>query len=146
MLIINNNKNIIKTDFWATAWLNQKFYLSFNAGACRILLPTNREGDIRDMKTAREIVLSLGPSDLWAGGSLMYEVLFDDGTISPYSLHTTLAAADRTLSPEDHGKRIELSVWLPKPGSGLMGARCAFRRKAYVRIADQIPCLKPWAG
>lgn len=144
--IVNNDKNIVETNFWNMPMFQDRFFISFNAGACRILLPPCYEKDLADMKAAKQIVISYGLGSGAMSTTPMYEVMFDDESSCPYCLHSLSGAADRSVSASDHGRKIELSIWLPKPNTGKMQARCVFRRKAFIRTPVSIPCLKPWRG
>lgn len=59
--ISNNGPQIIETNFWETD-LNAKgkFYLSGNAGAFRLLVPSGYEKIISEMLTANEVVITKG--------------------------------------------------------------------------------------
>ncbi len=144
MYITNNDKDITSTDYWTSpAGKLGRFFLSFNAGACRILYPNLPAEDLKAMKLAEEIIISIGVSpDL--GDRLAYEILFDDTGINPYSMHTTTEAADRILGQEDHGKSLEISIWTEKIKGGSRKTCCIFRRKAKFRVVPEIPCLEPW--
>lgn len=134
MIIIHSHrKNIVATNYWTLPDCKEQFYMSFNAGACRILLPQRFQHYLRDMKTSKQRVITFGEYSPF-GDQMAYEVLFDDHSDRPFSMATTLGAVDRYLSDTDHGEVIELSVWLPKSSREPEKARCVFRRKAVIRI------------
>lgn len=144
MFIQNDDKKITSTDYWSSPAGNAGvIFFSFNAGSCRILFPSIPKADLRDMKQAKSVILSLGPAPE-LGNRDAYELLFDDHSESPYSLLTTLEASDRKISASEDGQQLEISVWTEKRRGKSKETVCVFRRKARFRIVPQVPCMKPW--
>src|SRR3989442_12081013 len=80
---------IPSTNYWQTARARAgKFYLSTNAGAFRLLVPPQHLGAVREMRSARDVVVSRGPMTL-EGVALpdALEILFDDGSDDPWALN-----------------------------------------------------------
>jgi hypothetical protein len=87
LTITNNGAEISSTNFWETALAQTgNVFLSLNADCFRLLLPESVEDKLIEMQTARTVVVSRGP---WpAGGKVdAVEVLFDDGTETPFVIH-----------------------------------------------------------
>lgn len=117
MKLINNRTDIISFTPPPAFARGEIYLLSFNAGACRVLLPREYELWIADMQTAvivhitRQPVARLGLSD-------GLQLMFDDGTETPFMLHSALdGVIDVLPNPEDHG-RIDLicTVWIFRRG------------------------------
>lgn len=140
MLIIENNgQDIIRTNFWQTEQARQgAFYLSINAGAFRLLIPYKHNQIIAEFEAAKEVVISRGP---WTAAEQRdaIEILFDDGTDDPYSIHLGAAQVDRWPSPEDAGRVLQFSVWTLKDGKPY----CAYRAECYYHSAPHLPWLQP---
>jgi hypothetical protein len=139
--IENDGARVARTNFWETdAARAGKVYLSFNAGAARLLVPHSREADVADMRTAREVVISRGP---WKAMRIpdAYEVLFDDGTQYPYALHLGPGSWDRLLPKSEHGRDLMLTVWTEgADGEPVL----TWEFLARYRLVSRLPWLKPW--
>ena len=139
----NDGPLILKTNYWQTPIAKaNKLFLSINAGAFRLLLPTQLEGQVREMRTATMAIVSRGP---WPKAQLAdaLEILFDDGTQDPYCLHLTTHACDRLPLDENQGGDWSLTAWGHLVGERprlLLDLPCGYRR---VRA---LPDLRPWEG
>lgn len=132
----NKGQDIANTNYWDTeAALNGYFYLSFNAGAARLLVPDNKISEITEMKTGKYVIISRGPCQHrnydWENA---YELLFEDFSNCPYSL--TTSNTDRWLPVDDAGKDLVFTVWT-KSGNQL-------ELPAKYRIVKQLPDLSGW--
>ena len=137
LVISNEGPEIIKSNFWDTNIAAAgKFYLSINAGACRLLVPDNRTAYIEEMKTAKTVVLSRGP---WAEMGLTdaVEILFDDDSESPFSINMAKKSFDRLIPRSESGRTVVFSVWV-------RGLKKVWETTGYFRAVDSLPCLKPW--
>lgn len=116
-------------------------FLSLNAGAVRLLLPSGWEEAVAEMRTGRGVVFSRGPWALDPGrGTDSLELLFEDGTADPYCVHLSAAQADRLPTPEDQGKEWLFTAWTrPRRGK----PHKALERPCWYRLVDAIPWLKP---
>lgn len=75
MIVHNRGQAIVSTDFWDSHQAQAGYYfLSWNAGAGRLLVPDSQKAVLREMKSAREILVSRGP---WTeeDGRVAYELL-----------------------------------------------------------------------
>lgn len=137
----NHGPLILSTNYWDTPECKLGRYLvSINAGAFRLLLPDVYESALEDMKTAKGVAVSRGP---WAAQRLTdaFEFLFDDGTDSPYALHSSPEAFDRLPTDADAAGEWVFSVWTrPRRGK----PHKALERPCRYRRSPQIPDLRPW--
>ena len=132
--IQNNGPEIASTNYWESEYARRGIiYLSFNAGAARLLLPPPFYPSLTEMDTGRLVILSLGQLDT---GQTGYELLFGDYSDSPYSILVGTQQTDRLLSKSDSGRDLIVSVW------------CDGNKKlelpAKFRVVESVPCLKPW--
>jgi len=140
--IENHGPLILRSNYWGSA-LDRAgtLYLSINAGAFRLLLPGGWEEVVQEMQTGREVVVSRGPWAKDPGRGLdALELLFEDGTTDPYSVHLQSTQCDRLPTPEDQGKEWLFTAWTaPRRGK----PHKALERPAWYRLVGQIPWLKP---
>lgn len=146
MLVIENHGPIIlSSNFWGSEMDRAgRLYLSINAGAVRLLLPSGWEPMLDEMRTGKEVIFSRGP---WAKGpgrgEDSLELLFEDGTDSPYAVHFGVAQADRLPLDEDAGRELVFAAWTAprrgKPHKGL-------ERPLWYRRVEAVPCLKAREG
>lgn len=142
----NHGPLILETDYWSGP-LNQRglFFASVNAGAIRLLVPSAHTAAVADMRTAKHVVLSRGPwpqarkpgERYWPEG---IELLFDDGSDSPFALHLTPESFDLLPAAPEPGREWVLSVWTTKDGR----PHKALERICHWRQVEKLPCLKPW--
>lgn len=140
--IENDGQEIIKTNFWQTEQARSGgFFLSINAGACRLLVPYQHKNVIKEFEVAKEVILTRGP---WpdAGEETAIEILFDDGSDDPYSIHLGQSQVDRWPPAQESGRTVQFSAWILKDGKPF----CAYRSEAYFRTAARLPYLKPRDG
>lgn len=106
--IRNDNQEIVETNYWSSEYNRRGIcYLSFNAGALRILVSDRVKKWIQEMKTGSNvIVIRLDDSD-----NKYYRVVFDDGSTTPFSILTQIAAVDRLLPSSEHGRELVVTVW-----------------------------------
>ncbi len=135
--IQNDGQHIVSTDYWDSEHAKAGyFFLTWNAGAARLLVPDSQHFALREMKTAREVIVSRGP---WVdqGGRNALELLFEDGSDSPFCLHLVAEQCDRMLPEENQGGGFMVVVWT-RAGAFL-------RLPAKYREVQAIPCLEPWS-
>lgn len=141
--IENHGAWIVKTNFWQTDYGRRgAFFLSINAGAFRLLVPDQHAGILADLKTAKEVVVSRGP---WPAvrRDEAFELLFDDHTEEPFSLHFGLEQVDRIPEDIDQVQTWTCTVWTKPRGKDTRPHR-ALERKAFYRRVGELPYLKPW--
>lgn len=144
LMITNNGPAIIATNYWTTAAARAgKFYLSTNAGTFRLLVPAQHAGAVRDMRTATLCVVSRGPMMLGEHAVIdALEILFDDGTTDPFSMHLSPGQIDRMPLDIDSAHAWILTVWthlVGERGRQVLERACRYRR------VRRLPDLRPWA-
>lgn len=132
----NNAQNIVETNYFDHELAQRGFfYLCWNAGAARLLVPDNQKDIVEEIKTGKYAVLSRGK---WMaqGGVSAIEVLFEDNTNSPLAI--TIAAEQSFIPHLMPVSGFSLTVWT-RDGEVL-------RLPCKYRAVSQIPCLKKWGG
>lgn len=137
----NDGPRIVSSTYWGSPHERAgKIHCSCNAGAIRVLLPRSMAHLVDEMSTARHIVVSRGPWPEEAKEDAV-ELLFDDGSESPFALH--LGAESWALLPGDPGAGSwSLSIWTADQiGEPLL---LASWESCWWRQVARIPCLEPW--
>ncbi|MBW7903130.1 MAG: hypothetical protein H3C26_16755 [Rhodocyclaceae bacterium] len=138
MLTIKNaGQRIVETNYWDSEHARRGYcYLSWNAGAARLLLPDALKGELREMNGAHCVIVSRGP---WheQGGREALELLFEDGSDNPYCLHLVAEQTDRLLPEDNQGGGFVITVWT-RGGEKL-------RLPGKYRTVAAVPCLDPWS-
>ena len=131
--IVNNGPEIVSTNYWDHEYCQKGyFYLTWNAGAGRLLIPEVQFPLISEMKTGNDVIISRGSLN----GKDSYEILFEDYTEQPFSIHIGTDQSDRTLPSADTKKSFIFSVWTKD------GFVKSFLAK--YRMVKDLPCLEPW--
>jgi hypothetical protein len=137
MIVIKNaGQAISETNYWTSPQAEAGFfYLSWNAGAARLLVPAEQKATIRDMLTAEFCIVSRGP---WAerDGQTAFELLFEDHSDAPFSITLLTEQSDRLIPERDQGAGFDVVLWT---ATGMKG-----RLPGRYRVVDALPCLRPW--
>lgn len=114
-------------------------WCSVNAGAIRVLLPQPTWGILTDMRAGKVCVLSRGP---WPAARLpdAVEIMWDDGTQSPFALHFSPESFDLLPGEPPKDQEWVCSVYVRKDGR----PHKALERKCHWRRVPSIPWMKPW--
>lgn len=134
--ISNRGQAILSTDYWGSEHASRGyFYLSWNAGAGRLLVPDAQKPALREMKGAREVIVSRGP---WpeAQGREGLELLWEDGSDNPFCIHLLAEQTDRLIPEYQQGGGFVVTAWTRGGQKGRWPGR--------YRVVPEIPCLKPW--
>ena len=138
LTIENKGQAIARTNYWdsdhAKAGL---FYLSWNAGAGRLLVPDSQKPMLREMRSAKYVIVSRGP---WTdqGGRDTLELLFEDGSDAPFVVHLVAEQCDRMIPEKDQGGGFVVTAWT-------QGGE-KFRLPGKYRVVNALPCLEPWVA
>lgn len=148
LTIVNAGREVASTNFWEIDHArNGLFLISANAGAFRLLLPTAREENLDEMREATGAALSRGPFAVPNGTPSLhgegYELLFDDGSSSPFALHFGPESFPRRPARENAPRRTALIVYAIPLGAD-DPPREVLRLPCTYRIAAAIPDLRPW--
>jgi len=136
MITISNNKQLIaSTNYWHSDYAkNGKYFLSWNAGTARLLMPNICINHLNEMKTAEYVIISRG---FWsAQGTDGLELLFEDNSDNPFLLTIASEQTDRTLPDDNQGGGFEVVVWTDK------GIQLTLPGK-YRRV-EILPCMEEW--
>ena len=134
----NDHQNIRSTNYFDSESAAKGFlYLSWNAGAGRLLIPDNQLHILAEMRTGKYVVVSAGPwpEERRPNG---LEIMFEDNTNSPFSCLISIAQCDRVLPSSDEGGGFVITAW------GRNGLLASWPGK--FRKVKRIPCLLPWVG
>jgi hypothetical protein len=138
--IDNNGQAIADTNYFGTPQAQAGYcFFSWNAGAGRLLVPDARRSWLREMSTAEYVIVSRGP---WQdqGHREAMELLFEDGSDRPFSIHLLMEQTDRTLPDTDQGNEFVITIWTLEAKTPTE----RLRFPAKYRVVDKIPCLDPW--
>lgn len=134
--IKNNGMSIVSTNYWNTEHAGAGYcFLSLNAGAARLLVPDAAMPMLKEMRGAKEVIISRGP---WTdhGGREALELMWEDGSDEPFTLYMTAEQCDRLIPAEDQGGGIAVIVYTRGGEKGRWPGR--------YRIVSALPCLEPW--
>ena len=137
LTISNKGQALADTTYWdsdhARAGL---LYLTWNAGAARLLIPDTAKPMLREMKGAREVIVSRGP---WTdqGNRDALELLWEDGSNEPFCVHLVAEQTDRLIPEYQQGGGFVVTAWT----RGGLKARWPGK----YRVVPQIPDLTPWS-
>lgn len=140
--IENDGQKIISTNYWDTPHAKERglVYLSINAGCFRLLVPKGKGISLDELRTAFVVLVSRGP---WTemGKSDGLELLFEDGSASPYCLHIVTEQCDRLPLDSDRDRKGEAPRWrfAVYTQEGLQ-----FECPARYRLTKRIPWMKEW--
>lgn len=135
----NDGQKIISTNYWESDYAKNGYYfLSLNAGCYRLLVPKNRRDQVKEMKTAKEVVISRGSAmSMMPPKHDAFEILFEDGTDSPFVLTISHEQMDRVPADKDLGWKGTFAVY-----EELTEPVLRFER-TYYRKVKSLPYLKP---
>lgn len=139
----NNGPLIERTNYWDTPHAQRGYaYLSLNAGAYRLLMPQSLHSVVADITSSeiREVVISRGA---WpeVGRPDGIEVMFDDRTNDPISVHILTEQVDRLPLPSDQGWKGLFLLYHGPPEKLIWQTD-----RVYYRRVKRIPWLKPAPG
>lgn len=136
--ISNNGPAILFSNYWDSEYARKGMvYLSWNAGTGRLMLPDSYCHILAELKSADFVIVSRGP---WpeARKPEAYELLFEDHSNSPFTLHIGSEQTDRLLPKSESGREFNFAVWTR---DGLQ-----LELKGRYRVVKQIPDLSAWAS
>jgi hypothetical protein len=139
IFIENNGQGGMTTNFWQTDFAKNGYcFVTLDAGYYRLLVPYYRKDWLAEMKTAREVIISRGP---WPSGRPpkkdAFEIMFEDGTSSPFIINVGPEQWDRAPGEADQGWKGVFSVYF----DGATKPTLEFKKVFYRRV-PKIPWLK----
>lgn len=138
--VSNHGALITSTNYWDSDLAREgKVWVSVNGGAIRVLLPPNLYGDLADMRQGKYCLLSRGP---WPAERVAeaIEIMWEDGSDSPYALHLTPESFDLLPAEPEAGREWTCSTWTAKDGR----PHKSLERICHWRRVPRIPWMKPW--
>lgn len=134
MFFIKNEGQALKeTDYWQSENARAGYvYLSWNAGAARLLVPDSVKHLLKEMRGAKYVIISKGRLN----GRDALEVLFEDGSDAPFVVHMVSEQTDRLLPEDNQGGGFVVTVWTQ--------GGCRYRYPGKFRIVDTLPDMSPW--
>ena len=116
----NEGARILRTNYWDTALARAgALFVSTNLRCFRLLVPAKLANQVlREVRGAREVVLTRGaiPS---SGQPDALEILFEDHSQSPFSVHV-MAQQCTSLPPPDESGRVDLRCIVYGPGLNVL--------------------------
>lgn len=134
--IQNNGQDIVSTNYWGTPHAREGYvYLSWNAGAARLLIPDATISMLQEIKTGKEVIVSRG---LWReyGNRDALELVWEDNTEFPFSICLVSEQCDRLIPDTEQGGGFVVAAWTRE------GKRGDWPGK--YRVVKSLPCLEPW--
>lgn len=136
--IANRGQALAYTNYFdSRSALDGLFFLSWNAGAGRLLVPDNQRHTLREIETSKQVIITAGPRPEFEHRP-GFEMLFDDGTDYPFTLQMDAVQSDRALTAAGGGPGFSLVVWSRKGEE--------FRMPGRLFQVAMIPSLEPWLG
>lgn len=138
--ITNHGPLILSSTFWGSPHEQAgKLFVSPNAGAIRVLIPSQHRGIIEECRQSRYAVLSRGP---WPEMGLAdaVEIMFEDGSDSPFALHLSPESFGGMPGEPEAGREWVVALWTAKKGR----PHKSLERVCHWRRVASIPCLEPW--
>lgn len=134
----NKGQEVVSSNYWQSEYDRAgAVFLSVNAGAIRLLLPHGAIGkEIEELQKVSEVIVSRGP---WTeqGRDTAIEILFEDGSDSPFVIHLGVEQVDRLIPASESGKDLVFTVWK-------QGPVCVAKYPGLFRAVSRIPCMKKW--
>jgi hypothetical protein len=104
LTITNDGQAVTSTNYWDTEHAARGLlYLSINAGAARLLVPAAAAHMLAEMRTGKRV--SIEPSVVESG---CVDVVFEDGTRTPFCATIDRRQIDRALQP---GQRMPIIIY-----------------------------------
>ena len=138
--VVNDGRSILSSNYWQSSLARaNRYFISVNAHAFRLLLPPTIAFYIREMHSAHRVIVSRGP---WpaAQNPDALELLFVNGSDYPFAIHADVQAVDRLPRDSSQADDWIFSVWLPMRNGR---PNQVFERPDYYRRVTKIPCLRP---
>ena len=136
IVIVNRGSAIAETNFWDSEEARRGLiFLSWNAGTARVLIPDAQRHLLREMQTARLVIVSHGPWIVMDKRDAM-ELLFEDDSDAPFAVQIVANQCDPTPPSTNESSDFEIVVWTRG------GEQLRFPGK--YRKVKSLPSLAPW--
>ena len=140
MIVIENRGPLIAaTNYWDSPHnAAGTLLISPNAGAFRLLIPAGWESIATEMQSSREVIVSRGPWHEAPHGDAI-ELLFEDGSTEPYSIHVGIDQCLTVPASSAVGKPWWFTAWVSRRGR----PHKRLTLPARYRLVPHVPWLKP---
>lgn len=129
---IDNNKEVATTDYFETELAKKGLvYLSYCNGCIRMFIPELVEKHIPEMKTGKEIVISVSAK------TNQIEIMFDDSSEAPFCINISKEMIDFAIWKKSHNKQVDFYAYTED-------LKKVIDTKCYMRIVPSIPCRQPF--
>ena len=138
----NDGERVVETNYFdsLSARMGGTF-MTANAGALRLFIPKSIDSCLKDILSARCVVIARGIYR--EAMTRMYELMFEDDSESPFAIW---------IGPKQIGTgEINMTDAASRPRNFYVytdhgGLTWVKTFPAYFREAEFLPCLKPWDG
>ncbi|HFT7832749.1 TPA: hypothetical protein ACGR6O_004900 [Escherichia coli] len=121
--IENEGQAVAGTDYWQSVQAQAGYvYLSWNAGAARLLVPDAAKHLLREMRGVEYVIISKGTLD---------------GRDALFVIHMLSEQCDRLLPENNQGGGFVVTVWT-RGGNQL-------RYPGKYRVVEKLPDVSPWS-
>jgi hypothetical protein len=135
--IKNDGPKLVDSNWWSLPGGEDLYFLSANAGALRLLVPDSWVLSIPEMTdNVQNVVVS--KNQFPERGLFAVEILFDDGSVTPFSIQLSINQTDCLLADLGSSGPVPLLVYVNHGGP-----LCVLRMSAHIRPAPRLPWLKP---
>lgn len=129
--ITNRGGDILYTNYFDSLQAKAgQIFVSWNASTARVLVPDAELWMINELHSVSECIISRGKMK----GNDALELLFEDGSDSPFVIFMGMDQTDRVITND--GKSFMVAVWT-RTGK-------VAQWPGYYRVVKKLPCLKPW--
>ena len=136
--ITNSGSEIASTNYWNSPQAAAGYYyLSWNAGVGRLLVPDLQMPSIQEMREAGEVIISRGPWTDQANRDAL-ELLWEDGSETPFVITLLAEQCDRVLPATNQGGGFRVTAWTRSGKQDSWPGR--------YREVSSLPDLQPWTN
>lgn len=140
----NRHKELVETNYFDSELAQAgKLFLTINAGMIRLLVPPAQMPIIKEIATAKIVVISRGPYPE-LGFSDGCEIMFDDGTDEPFVLTLDNNSFSPAMPGDPGAVHWEMAIYTQ--GEAECVRMYSVKAPVRWRRVAQLPCLKEWKG
>jgi hypothetical protein len=138
-ITIGNDGPLLKTtNIFNLPVLRHLFFLSTNAGCMRLLVPPECELYIPEMqKDVQYVVVSRKEDIMEDDPSFVIELLFEDGSDTPFVIQLSLGSIDHLLAKSVAMQRLAFDIYVNRDGP-----KRVISTVALFRVVPRLPWLK----
>jgi hypothetical protein len=129
--VSNDGPKVVDTNYWSSDLARRgMLYLSVNAACIRLFAPSALNAG--DLTGVTEVIVSRGRVS--RGDAV--ELLFEDGSNTPFVITLSVGQCDRLPASSDQGRALKVALY--------QNGQCVREWPARYRIVKRLPCLAPW--